>query len=203
MTVIRPRVTLRRVLLAVVALLVAVGGAIPAALAHDYLVSSNPRANSTVTAAPKDVTLTFNDIVLSKPARPQITVKGPGGRYYETGCGTATDTAVTTPVGLGPAGKYTVTWRIVSADGHPVSDALSFTYTGKPGANAGLTSPKACTEAASAPATPQTSSSGVPTGAVVAVVIIAVLGVGGAAYILLTRGRGVRPDDGEDEGDEE
>lgn len=191
----------RRVLLAAVAFLVAVCGAIPAAWAHDYLVSSNPKANSTVTTAPTTVRLTFNDIVLSAPARPQITVKGPDGRYYETGCGTVTDRVVSTPIELGPAGKYTVTWRIVSADGHPVSDTLSFTYDGKATGTTGIATPKECTD--SSPKSVTQSGSGVPTAAIVAVVIIVIAGAVGAAVIVLTRGRDTRPDDTDDLDDEE
>lgn len=195
--------TLRRILLAAVAFLLATGAVIPAAWAHDYLVGSNPKADASVTAAPSRITLTFNDIVLNKPARPQITVKGPDGRYYETGCGAVTDREISTPVALGPSGKYTVTWRIVSADGHPVSDSLSFRYAGKATAATGIAAPKACLEPGAQQSGKQSSSSGVPTAAIVAVAVVAVVGVGGTAYLLLTRGRAARPDDREGLDDEE
>ena len=158
-------------------------------------------SSAEVVTAPKSVTLTFDDIVLSRPARPQIVVRGPDGRYYETGCATVSDRVVTTPVGLGPAGKYTVTWRIVSADGHPVSDSISFTYAGKATGRTGITTPKACTQGTSSTAKP--SGGGVPTAAVVAVVVIAVVGVGGAVAIVLSRRRDPRPDDTNDLDDEE
>ena len=193
--------TLRRALLTAVVSLVAVCGVIPAAWAHDYLVGSNPKANGTVSAAPRTVTLTFDDIVLTKPAPPQVTVKGPDGRYYETGCGTVTDRVVTTPVALGPDGKYTVTWRIVSADGHPVSDSISFTYSGKATGATGIASPKQC--AATAPSTEKSSGGGTPTAAIVAVVVIAIVAVGGGAAIVLTRGRDRQPDDMNDLDDDE
>lgn len=201
--------TPRRIILAAAAFLVAICGVIPAAWAHDYLVSSNPKPNGTVTTAPSRITLTFDDIVLDKPARPQITVQGPDGRYYETGCGAVLDREITTPVALGPTGKYTVTWRIVSADGHPVSDSISFTYAGKAAGANGIAAPKACLEAGAAqparsnPSNPSSSNGGVPTAAIVAVVAIALIGVGGSAYLLLTRERGERPDDTEDLDDAE
>jgi len=185
--------TPRRAVLAIVAFLVAVCGVIPAAQAHDYLVSSTPTANGSVATAPTKVTLTFNDIVLSRPARPQVTVKGPDGRYYETGCGTVADRVVTTPIELGPTGRYTITWRIVSADGHPVSDTISFSYTGKATGRAGAAAPKACTARASTGE--KSTTGGVPTAAVVAVVVIVVVGVVGAVLIVVTRGRGRQPDD--------
>lgn len=209
MSAIRTRMTLRRFVIGAVALLAAIFGVIPAAQAHDYLVGSTPKLSSTVTTAPKQVSLKFNDIVLTRPAPPQLTVQGPDGRYYETGCATVADTTVVVPVALGGAGKYTVTWRIVSADGHPVSDSLSFTYRPKAGVTGakGIAAPKACTaEAAdtgSAVAAPVTKSSGggVPTGAITAVVIIVLVGVGGAALIVLTRGRR-RSDDVNDDNDD-
>lgn len=195
MSAIPTRKALRRLTIGAVALLVAVLGVIPAAQAHDYLVGSTPKLNSTVTAAPKRVSLTFNDIVLSRPAPPQVSVRGPDGRYFETACATVTDATVAIPVALGAAGKYTVTWRIVSADGHPVSDSISFTYRPRAGAVAakGISAPKPCSangSASGAAAPADTSSSnGTPTAAIVAVVAIVVIGVVGAVAMLLTRGR--------------
>lgn len=195
MTAIQGRTALRRFVIAAVALLVAALGVIPAAQAHDYLVGSTPKLNSTVTTAPKQVSLKFNDIVLTRPAPPQLSVQGPDGRYYETGCATVTDTTVNVPVALGGAGKYTVTWRIVSADGHPVSDSMSFTYhpkTGVTGAK-GIAAPKPCsakeTPGDTAAPADKSSGSGTPTVAIVAVLVIVVVGVAGAALIVLTRGR--------------
>jgi copper resistance protein C len=190
----QPRTALRRFVIGAVALLVTILGAMPAAQAHDYLVGSTPKLNSTVTTAPKRVSLTFNDIVLTRPAPPQLSVRGPDGRYYETGCATVTDATVDIPVALGGAGKYTVTWRIVSADGHPVSDSISFTYhpKGRTAGAKGIAAPKQCSangSAGAASAAPDKSSGGgTPTAAIVAVVVIAVVGVVGAALILVTRG---------------
>ncbi|MFC6704766.1 copper resistance CopC family protein [Flexivirga alba] len=198
---------MRRFVIGAVALLVAVLGVIPAAQAHDYLVGSTPKLNSTITAAPKQVSLKFNDIVLTRPAPPELSVQGPDGRYYETGCATVSDTTVVVPVALGGAGKYTVTWRIVSADGHPVSDSISFTYrptAGVTGAK-GIAAPKSCAVdagASNSATKPTSSSGGVPTGAVVAVVIIVIVGVAGAALIVLTRGRR-RPDEALEDDDED
>ncbi|GGB32468.1 hypothetical protein GCM10011492_23900 [Flexivirga endophytica] len=203
--------TWRRLVIGAVALLVAVFGVLPAAQAHDYLVGSTPKLNSTVTAAPEQVSLKFNDIVLTRPAPPQLSVQGPDGRYYETGCATVTDADVVVPVALGGTGKYTVTWRIVSADGHPVSDSISFTYRPEAGVTGakGIAAPKPCTgktTAATPDSEPKSSDGGAPTGAIVAVVIIAVVGVAGAALIVLTRGRRQGPeretDDTEDDTDD-
>jgi methionine-rich copper-binding protein CopC len=110
----------------VLALLPAAG-----ASAHDYLVNSDPTAGATVTAPPEQVTLTFNDRVLDLTGdgtSSLVEVTDAAGRYFETGCATTADTVVTAPIALGPAGAYTITYQIVSADGHTVSNSFGFTY---------------------------------------------------------------------------
>jgi methionine-rich copper-binding protein CopC len=110
-----------------------------AASAHDYLVSSSPAAGSTVTDAPFDVSLTFNDLVLDLAGDGSssiVEVTGPNARqtHFETGCASILSHTVSAPVALGEAGTYTVRWQIVSSDGHPVSDSLSFVYAPLAGA---------------------------------------------------------------------
>lgn len=131
-------------------------GIVAPASAHDFLVTSNPANGSTVSKPLATVTLSFNDIVLSKPSRPQVEVVGPDGKHYETGCATAIDRDVSVPVALGPTGTYAVTWRIVSADGHPVSTSISFHYTG-PASGSGAASAPACQTSPSTAATTPTS----------------------------------------------
>jgi methionine-rich copper-binding protein CopC len=131
------------------------------ASAHNYLVSSSPAAGSTVDAPPSEVTLTFNDVILdlaaaggaggdagagSSPAAggsSVVQVTGPDGQgtHYETGCATDAGRSVSVPVALGGSGEYRVTWRVVSADGHPVSDSTAFTYRAPAGATASAGTP--------------------------------------------------------------
>ena len=96
-----------------------------AASAHDYLVSSDPAADSTVSSAVPTVSLTFNDRVLDlggDGSGSLLTVTGPdgAGTHFETGCPTIADTVVSAPVALGSAGQYTVSYQVVSADGHTI-----------------------------------------------------------------------------------
>ncbi|MDO4098814.1 copper resistance CopC family protein [Clavibacter michiganensis] len=131
------------------------------ASAHNYLVSSSPAAGSTIDAPPSEVTLTFNDVILdlaaagggggdastgSAPASggsSVVQVTGPDGQgtHFETGCATDSGRTVSVPVALGGSGQYTVTWRVVSADGHPVSDSIAFTYQAPAGATASAGTP--------------------------------------------------------------
>ncbi|GAA1786645.1 copper resistance CopC family protein [Leucobacter iarius] len=111
--------------------LVAVPFAASAAFAHDSLVSATP-APDTTTGSVDSVVLQFNNSPLGLEEGNLVQVIGPDGKYYETSCPTLSATQVTTPVKLGPAGKYEVEWRVVSSDGHPVADRFTFTYTGEP-----------------------------------------------------------------------
>ncbi|KYH43536.1 copper resistance CopC family protein [Branchiibius sp. NY16-3462-2] len=122
------RTAATRCLLALIALLVLpvtlfVGA--PSASAHDRLVSSNPADGSTV-AFPKQITLTFNESVASVGA--VIVVKN-GDQEWQNGVPKVDGRTVTQEVRTGPAGSYTVAWRVTSADGHPISGQFSFTGT--------------------------------------------------------------------------
>ena len=125
-------------LLAVLALPLGAG----TALAHNVLVGSDPANGSSVASGPSMVTLTFDLPV--KESFSTVTVVGPDGGHFEGGPATVDGNVVRAPVRpLGPAGVYTVGYRIVSDDGHPVSGAIRFTLTqagpgrGTPAAQAG------------------------------------------------------------------
>jgi methionine-rich copper-binding protein CopC len=152
------------------------------ASAHNYLVSSSPAAGSTVDAPPSEVTLTFNDVILdlgaaggagaggaagagAAPAAggsSVVQVTGPDGQgtHYETGCATDAGRSVSVPVALGGSGEYRVTWRVVSADGHPVSDSIAFTYQAPAGAAASAGTPDGPACAAAAPGGAASSGGG-------------------------------------------
>ncbi|AGW40325.1 hypothetical protein O159_00460 [Leifsonia xyli subsp. cynodontis DSM 46306] len=103
------------------------------AAAHDYLISNDPAADSTVTAPIGSVTLTFNAPVLDLSGDGTgtlITVTGPDSdsRHFETGCVTVSGSTISAPVSLGNGGRYTVTYQAVSSDGHTVSDSYAFAY---------------------------------------------------------------------------
>ena len=192
-------------LAAVVALAaaVAVGPLLAApANAHDYLVDSSPKAGSTQTTPIDKVSLTFDDVVLdlsrSGPGG-LLQVTGPDGAstHFETGCPTISDRNVSVPVALGGAGKYLVTWQIVSADGHVVSDSITFTYAPPAGTKAAAGSSASPCKGAGATAAPTagagTAEGTVNSGAIVTVVVIAgaivLLALVAVIVILLTRRR--------------
>lgn len=107
-------------------LLVAAAGP---AQAHNGLVSSDPADGATVAVAPDHVTLTFTEPAIALGT--QVRVVSPAGVAVGVGDPVLTDTSVTQALdGDLPAGAYTVTWRVTSADGHPVEGALTFTAQG-------------------------------------------------------------------------
>ncbi|MFE7528354.1 FixH family protein [Kitasatospora sp. NPDC057542] len=113
------------VLGALLALMLA--GAGPAS-AHATLDSTDPRQNSVVATAPQAVTLTFSESV--SLSGDSVRVLDPAGKAVDTGNPAHADgKGNTARVGLRSGlanGTYTVAWRAVSDDSHPVGGAFTF-----------------------------------------------------------------------------
>ncbi|MGA5191498.1 copper resistance CopC family protein [Streptomyces griseoincarnatus] len=124
----------------------------PQAAAHTELETSSPAADAALAGLPPRVTLTFSDPMTQKYAK--VAVTGPDGEPAAAGDPQVDGRTATLPFDTGPAGRYTVGYRVVSADGHPVSGSYTFTVraTASPSA-----SPRAA-ETADAP-TPTPSAS--------------------------------------------
>ena len=104
-----------------------VAPALPAS-AHNYLVGSTPAEGEVVTAQPGTVSLETNDELLDVEDGAVIQVQGPDGRYYSDGCTDVVGASAETQVVLGAPGEYTVAWKVVSTDGHPISGTWAFTW---------------------------------------------------------------------------
>lgn len=92
--------------------------------AHAELESSDPADGATVATMPSEVSLTLSEPV-REPAFVEVT-SSDGVRYnsFEV---TAVDDTVTSVINQpAPAGTYTMTYRIVSADDHTVSGTITF-----------------------------------------------------------------------------
>jgi len=125
--------TLRYVVLLLAALTM---GAAPPAAAHTVLLSSDPAAGAVLQSGPQRVSATFNETV--QPAFAAMTIVGPDGNLWSGGDPEVRDANVS--IGMrptGPAGTYTVNYRVTSDDGHVVTGSWSFTIaasgTGSPG----------------------------------------------------------------------
>jgi methionine-rich copper-binding protein CopC len=111
--------------------LLGIVGAAPAS-AHASLVRSSPADRSSVAAAPTTVSLTFDENIRMPSV---ILVTGADGASVVQGKTSVVDNVATTRVDTGPSGDFIVAYRVVSADGHPVSGRLSFRVgAGSPGA---------------------------------------------------------------------
>ncbi|RCG28198.1 copper resistance protein CopC [Sphaerisporangium album] len=93
------------------------------ALAHTALKSSDPKKGATVETLDK-VTLTFTESVKF----PVVLVRDAEGRDHKDGKPKTDGPTVTQKVaGTLPSGKYTIAWRVVSEDGHPIEGEIPFT----------------------------------------------------------------------------
>jgi copper transport protein len=120
--------------LAVVVVLVTAG---PAA-AHATLESTSPADGEHLDRAPSEVTLTFSEDIGAPPGAVRV-FNGQGHRVDDGDVRARDNTA---RVGLNSIGDggYIVTWRVISADSHPVNGAFTFTVGNGTAASAGLVS---------------------------------------------------------------
>jgi copper transport protein len=138
----RMTVDRRRALAAGIGLLIGLfcvllGPAGPAG-AHAALVASDPGNGAIVPDAPNKVTLTFSESVSLVAGK--IQVLAPDGTRADQGEPSAAGSAITIPLrGGGGRGTYLVSFRVISADSHPIGG--SFTYSvGAPSAPPNATS---------------------------------------------------------------
>ncbi|MEW2585216.1 copper resistance CopC/CopD family protein [Streptomyces virginiae] len=132
----RTSLTVLALLAAVCALLVA--GAGPA-LAHAGLSGSDPADSTVLKEAPRQVTLTFTESVTFsedslRVLSPENRRVNPAPAQYADGKSNTARVQLSDEL---PQGTYTVAWRVVSADGHPISGAFVFSV-GKPSETAAV-----------------------------------------------------------------
>jgi copper transport protein len=95
------------------------------ALAHAELVSTDPGEGARLAQPPAQVTLTFNEQVSLSAGYARVL--GADGGRVDAGTASVNGAVVTVPLRRGlPEGGYLVTYRVVSADSHPVAGAYSF-----------------------------------------------------------------------------
>lgn len=111
-----------RLATAVAALLLVVCGS-AVAFAHASLVATEPRDGSMVAQAPKTVRLRFNEPVTPAVIR---VIDSDGTTRNDAAVHAVDETIeITLPTGL-PAGTQVISYRVISADGHPVAGSMMF-----------------------------------------------------------------------------
>lgn len=179
-------------LVAIAAITVALAGGTVAitseAAAHTSLVVSDPPDGAILSGPPDSVTFTFDEPLLPGTSTLVINqVDGSVAAAAQVEPSGAT-VAIDWPAELGP-GSYQVAYRVVSADGHPVSGAI-WIEVAEPAA-AGMAS-IASTEPsksppASAPAAVGTAESAAWAPELVAAIAVSLLALGIALVVLLRR----------------
>jgi copper resistance protein C len=118
----------RRLLVPAAAALVAAVAAAPA-YAHSEAVASSPRHGSTLTRVPAQMTVTFGEPI-GRLGTMRVTRNRAGDlvRSARIAPGNARRAVITLkrPGPRKQAGLYRLTWRVTSADGHPVSGVVVF-----------------------------------------------------------------------------
>ena len=101
-----------------------------AAMAHSGVVSSNPAAGEVLTELPDEISVTFSEELL--------VIEGKAVNTLTLTAQDATQVPLTeirvegnlfrasVPAGDFPAGLYELKYRVISADGHEVSDVITF-----------------------------------------------------------------------------
>jgi copper resistance protein C len=185
-----------RIRRAAAAIVLAVAGIVvtaTAAAAHAILLATTPADGTVLRASPKQVSLRFDEAV-GRPA--YLTVTGPGGR---TDAGTTTIDGPVVSVKLRPitsSGRYTVAYRVISDDGHPVEGTFQYQLAGAAPAGSPSSSPgaAAASPAPSAAAVVRTAAgttgqrSGGHWPAVFAGIAVVLLGAGALVWERLNRG---------------
>lgn len=110
-----------------IAVLVALTAPATVAWAHASLADSDPKADAVVAELPERVTLTFTEEI-SPPAYAVVTA--PSGERVSTGRVRVAGRDVSVAVAGAETGEFTVAYRVVSVDGHPVSGSFGFTVAG-------------------------------------------------------------------------
>ncbi len=142
------------VVLAAVAVLATVFSA-QSASAHAEVREIYPANGSVLSTAPTEVRVTFGEDLMVGTGFLKVT--GPGGEVTTTAEVTGPALRSALPSGL-QQGGYRVTWRVTSADGHPVSGTWTFSVLpgGVPRTGIGM---RPSSNASSVPFSPDSSSS--------------------------------------------
>jgi copper resistance protein C len=164
--------------------------------AHTTLVSSTPADAGRLDTAPATVELVFSEPV--DPRLVTVVVTSADGAQWQDGAPVVSEAVVSQAVRpLANAGDYTVAYRVVSSDGHPVTGELRFSVAGSVSTPNPSSSPTAAAGASSTPAARSraanegTSGSTVWTYAAIGLPVAALLFAGGMG-LARARSRGGR-----------
>lgn len=166
------------------------------AWAHNALRESTPSKGSQLALPPNQVELVFAERL--DPKFTTVAVTSTEGATVTTGKPTVAGTRATQPLAATlAAGSYTVAYRVVSVDGHPVQGSFTFTIAA---ATRGASTPSTAPTSAPAPAatsaadsqSPDAAAQDVSTGGGTRTWLVVAVLAAAAVMVLLWRLRGRR-----------
>ena len=101
-------------------------GEAPQASAHAQLAVASPAPAAVLLRVPKTISLTFDDALIPQLGANLLRVSDQSRRSYVRSTTVYGATLSATISRLAHYGRYTVTYRVLSADGHPVSGTYDF-----------------------------------------------------------------------------
>ena len=100
--------------------------------AHSSMIEQFPKGNATISDMPLEVKLTFDEELLDLGSGNFVTVKDPSGKEISTGPSVLLSSKISRKLAASTMpGKYSVSYRVVSADGHVVEGTYQFTLRTK------------------------------------------------------------------------
>ena len=108
------------------------------AFAHDQIIGQTPNENEVLEVAPSEITLKFTGELMDITQLAMV-VDADGTDWVSGPMQVTNRTAIQPLLPDMPEGSYQVRWRVVSSDGHPISDSFEFAVGQEtPGATFGL-----------------------------------------------------------------
>ena len=174
----------------------------PAASAHSELVSSDPVDGAVLDAPPTAVSFTFSEDLL--PDFVRLITTSPSGETSDLIVSSVQGPTVTADWPLGaPGGEWTVSYRVVSQDGHPIEGGITFGYVA-PEPPSPSPSPTSASPTSAAPITPSpsatsaipspttspaadTTSSGPSAWMIAGIAVVVIAGIAVAAALIVRR----------------
>lgn len=96
--------------------------------AHDAVTGTNPEDGQSVDAVPEAIEISFTNAPLAMGS--EVLIADAEGKDWAAGDVEIVDNMAVQPISPeAPAGEYTVTWRVVSSDSHPIEGSFAFTVT--------------------------------------------------------------------------
>lgn len=100
---------------------------------HDDVVSTSPSAGEVVEAGIIEVQLQYSGELMAVAQSAEIVVLNSDGELENNGCAVIDGSTAYTSIDLDLPGVHSVSWRVVSEDGHPIEGTFEFEVTNSSG----------------------------------------------------------------------